>query len=995
MKAFFQLLLILLPTSYLSAQTFLTGVVRTKSGAPVPGAFIRLQHSGTEVLSDTSGSFAIPLRSSPDILTASCIGYVPNHLPVTTASRFLTITLADSAADLDNVVVVGYGTTTRRYNTGSIAVISGADLTKQPVANPLAALQGRLTGLNITQSNGLPGSSFAVQVRGQTSLMQGSAPLFIIDGVPYAPNNTAVNNLSSAAASYGSGLSPFSSLNPADIESITVLKDADATAIYGSRGANGVILITTKKKTNGKTEFSLTGSTGWSVIPRQTGLLTTSEYVAMRKEAFRNDGTTPEVSTAPDLLVWDTTRYTNFQKLLTGGVASNTDMQASLSGGSETTRFLVSGGYHRETTVFPSDLHDKRGSLNLSLDHTTANRKLGLSLSGLYSAENNSIVATDLSSLTRLPPNTPAFYDSTGALSWQSGGVSFDNPLSYLKQRYRALTNSLVGRAVLSYHPLPRLTLRMSGGYNSFEVSEVNINPITSQNPLYNPQGYSQFGSTRLESWILEPQVEYSWQRKEFRLVALAGGTVQENTNKASSLFAYGYRNDQLLESQSAAGSLTVLTDNNTAYRYAALFGRVTASLRNTYLLNLSGRRDGSSRFGPGKQFASFGAAGAGWIFSNETWMKKGVPFLSFGKLRASYGITGNDQIGDYNYLNTWSPASYPYNGVSGLYPTRLFNPLYSWETNRKAELGLELRFLRDRISVTADGYRNRSSNQLVNSTLPAQTGFPSLLINLPATIQNSGFEATLVTQNLKGNSFSWTTTLTLTIPKNKLVSFPGLATSAYAGRYQIGKPVTIVKGYHFTGVDPQTGVFTFEDINKDGQLNADDIGVIADPSSRCYGGILNEISVKGWSVDVFFQFVQATGTNALYALYNPVGLPPGSTINQPLSVLSRWQSPGDVSSYQQFTTTPGTAAYGARDYMNVSDGVYGDASFLRLKNVALSYALPRRIYQRLGITGIRVYAQAQNMLTITGYGGADPETQNPFALPPLRTVTTGIQLTF
>ncbi len=993
MKLFYCLQALLWPVLQLCAQSSVTGVVHSRTHAPLSNVSVSLSRSGTHTVTSASGVFSLSLLQPEDTLLLSSVGYAPYGLPVTGRSGFLDISLEERSGQLDSVVVIGYGTTTGRTNTGSIAVISGADIEKQPVSNPLAALEGRVPGLSVTQSNGVPGSSFAVQIRGQNSLFQGSDPFFVIDGVPYAPNNGSVNQLSSAAASFSSGLSPFSSLNPADIESITVLKDADATAIYGSRGANGVILITTKKGKSGKTHFSLNVNTGVSRVAHPVRLLSTPQYIAMRREALRNDSVAADATNAPDLLLWDTTRHTDFQQLLTGGTAVTTDVQASLSGGGEGTTFLISGAFHRETTVFPGDMRDKRGSLNASINHTSPNRKLSLSLSVIYSSENNSLVGTDPTSQTRLPPNTPALTDSTGALVWSKDGVTINNPLSYLLQTYRAVTDNGLANLNLSYHLLPGLTLRVTGGYNTYRLSEVNVNPIASQNPQYSPQGYTLFGSNAYTGWIVEPQAEWEKTRGKLKLNALGGGTLQQNKNESSSLFAYGYTNDELLQSLSGASSISVLGNGASQYKYAALFGRVTASWDNMYILNLSGRRDGSSRFGRGRQFANFGAAGGAWIFSNEAFIHRHLHFLSFGKLRGSYGVTGNDQIGDYNYLDTWSPTSYPYNGVSGLYPTRLYNPLYSWETNRKVEGGMELGFLENRLSLTLDYYRNRSSDQLVNSPLPSQTGFSSLLENLPALVQNTGWEVSLTTKNIVRPLFSWTSTVTLTVPRNKLVEFPGLSSSPYTDKYVVGKPVTIVKGFSYSGVDPATGVFSFRDVNHDGVLDDNDFVVLADLAPKGYGGLLNSFSGKGWEVDIFLQAKQQTGLNELSSLYTPSLPPPGGMINEPAAVVTRWQEVGGVTGIQKFTATPGSPAYNALNYLSSSGAVYSDASFIRLKNVALSYSLPSRMLTKAHAAGVRIYVQAQNLFTLTHYKGSDPETQNLFSLPPLRTITCGIQL--
>lgn len=995
MKFFYCLTAILLPVLALHAQRSIHGTVSGKNNLPVAGATVSLQRTGSMLLTDAEGAFTINVLSTQDTLLISHISYRPALIIIPPGTPEININLTEITGSLDEVVVIGYGTTTQRFNTGSVVKVTGDDIQKQPVANPLAALAGRVPGLTVTQNNGVPGSFYRVLIRGQSSLSQGSEPLFVIDGVPFAPNNTPVNQLSSAAATYaGSGISPFNSINPADIESIEVLKDADATSIYGSRGANGVILITTKKGKAGKTLFSLNAYTGNSVITRNITMLNTNAYLQMRHEAFRNDGVIPDINTAPDLFAWDTTRYTNFPKLLIGGHANTSDVQASVSGGNNNTRFLLSGTWHHESTVFPGNLADNRAAVNLGVNHTSPNQKFTLAVSALYSLDKNAIIARDITSFISLPPNAPELYDADGNLNWQEGGVLFNNPLAYLQSKYTAVTGNLLSNVNAGYNVLPGLTIKISAGYNAYDINEVNINPISSQNPAYAPQGYSLFGNNYFKSWIIEPQAEYKKNIKKLKLNLLAGGTWQKTVNSYSSLFAYGYTNDALLESMTAASSLSAINSNKTDYRYEALFGRGNLNWNDLYILTVTGRRDGSSRFGPGKQFANFGSAGAAWIFSGEPFLKK-LSFLSYGKLRGSYGTTGNDQIGDYQYLDTWTAYYYTYQDGSGLYPTRLFNPDYSWEVNRKTELALELGFLQDRILFTGAWFKNRGSNQLVQYQLPLQTGFSGVLKNFPATVQNTGLELSLTTKNIAKVNFEWSTTFNITLPKNKLVSFPGLDASSYANRYVIGHSVNVQKGFDFLGVNASTGIFEYNDINKDGILDVNDFVILGDTDPDYYGGFLNTISYKGFEADIFFEFKKQLGKNYLYSVYMPYGYIPGTMSNQPSEVSSRWQQPGDKTNIQQYTATFGTPAFNAVNYFPGSGAVYSDASYLRLKNVAVSYSFQPGLLHKYHITYCRVYLQGQNLLTITGYKVADPETQNMYALPPLKTLTAGIQFTF
>jgi len=454
--------------------------------------------------------------------------------------------------------------------------------------------------------------------------------------------------------------------------------------------------------------------------------------------------------------------------------------------------------------------------------------------------------------------------------------------------------------------------------------------------------------------------------------------------------YGRGFPSEALMKTINAASSITTSTNTYAQYRYNAVFGRINHIIKEKYIINITGRRDGSSRFGPGRQFANFGAIGSAWIFSKEEAVKSLMPFLSFGKLRASYGITGNDQIGNYQYLDTYSPTgSGLYQGNIGLAPQRLYNPDFAWETNKKIEAGLDLGFLNDRIVATVNYYRNRSSNQLVNSPLPATTGFTSIQSNLPATVQNTGLEIVLNTSNIKTQDFTWSTSLNLSVPRNRLIAFPNLdASPEYSNRFVVGQPLGIRKLYQYTRVDPNTGIYQFKDVNGDGNLDVSDQKTIRFVGKNFYGGLLNSFQYKRFEFSFLFQFVKQTGYNYLYYLS---GAAPGTQFNQPVYELSRWMKPGDITNVQRFSTL---AAYQtAYAQLANSDRAISDASFIRLKNLSFSYSLPQRWITKLKIETIRIFIQGQNLLTLTNYKGLDPENQNS-VLPPLRVVTGGVHIT-
>ena len=988
----------------------LVGTVTNGDGEPLKGATITETSNGVKRVTETTadGTFKFTGISAGAVLLITHIGYETQQVKVQNRQE-LTIVLTQKTGELDEVIVRGYGTTTRRLGTGNITKVPAKEIETQPVSNPLAALEGRVPGVIISQTSGVPGSSFNVEIRGRTSLDQALSkndPLFVIDGVFFEAGNQPANQLRSAANDNlgRGGLSPLNSINPGDIESIEILKDADATAIYGSRGANGVILITTKRGKAGATNITGNIYTAISNPGQSLKLLDTRQYVQMRKEGFKNDGVTPgtdpyDAGYAPDIMLWDTSRYTDFKKLLTGNTARTTDAQLSVSGGNRQTQFLLSGGFRRETNVFSASLADTRASMHIGINHISENRKLNMAFSGGYSRDRNRLLSTDLTQFIYLPPNLQ-LYDAAGGINWEEGGVNFatvnniSNPLSVLLKTNTSVIENGYGNLLAGYKILPSLTLKASLGYNTFKNDEVSVMPGTSVNPYFSAYvtPSASFANASVNNWTIEPQLNYVINTRKAKWDFLLGGTLQEKQSGATVIDASGYSNDLLLNNPAAAGRI-VAGVNKARYRYEAVFGRIGFNSKDRYLLNGTFRRDGSSRFGPGRQFASFGAIGAGWIFSDERFAKQHLSFISFGKARMSYGITGNDQIGDYNFLNLWSAADV-YQGLPTLLPAKLYNPDLQWETNKKLEVAIELGFLQNKLSASASYYRNRSGNQLVNDPLPTQAGSQNIVLNLPALVQNSGWELVVSSKNITSAKWKWTTSINITLPRNKLLSFPGLATSGYSGLYIVGKPLSVINRYKYLGVDPQTGVYTFADANKDSLLNRADYQVSGDLVPKCYGGLLNTISYQNVQLQFLVEFRKQTGKNYLSEFgYNP----PGFASNQPAAVLNRWQKPGDRAGIQQFIATysgsPAFIATFAR--LNQSDAIYGDASFIRLKNVSLSYNLPSNVVSKLKMSGIRAYINGQNLITISRYKGLDPETQNINVLPPLTTIAAGIQFTF
>lgn len=965
-------------------QLDVTGKIVDENGQPIAGATVKVKGTAIFASSAADGSFTLKNISEDAIVEITYLGYKGRELKA--ARDMGVVKMEISIGKLEQVTVnAGYYSVKERELTGSISRITAKDIEDQPVTNILATMQGRMAGVNVTQTTGVPGGEFTIQIRGQNSIRtEGNSPLYIIDGVPYASDAIGYNQTTTL---YPGDTSPLNSINPDGIESIEILKDADATAIYGSRGANGVVLITTKKGKAGKTSFTINPSKGFGTVSRFREVMDKEQYLAMRREGFKNDKVTVYPANAYDVNgTWDQNRFTDWQEVLIGGTAEINSLQGNLTGGSDQTQFLLSANYRDESTVFPGDFLYQKGGARFNLNHRSTDGKFKVVFSSGFIAQDNNQTSQDLTNSTALPPNAPALYDASGKLNWENN--TWTNPLATLVTTQQSNTKDLLANAVLSYEILPKLVLKSSLGYTDLQHVESRTVPST----LYSPgSGVTSVNASSLiltnskrNSWIIEPQLDWSSELAGGKLNVLLGGSFQQQRGSRLAQMGSGFSSNSLIGDLASAITKQVLLNDQTMYKYQAFFGRINYQWKDRYILNLTARRDGSSRFGPGNQFANFGAVGAAWLFSNENFLNNSS-WLSFGKLRGSYGITGSDQIGDYQFLDTYSSTAANYQSIIGLQPTRLFNADFAWETNRKLEAALELGFFADRIFFTSSWYQNRSSNQLVGIPLPATTGFGSLQANLNATVQNTGFEFTLRTVNFSGKDFNWTTSVNMSIARNKLVSFPGLAGSTYRNRYRIGQPLNIQLSYKYLGVNPQTGIYEYVDENKDGLISSpDDRQAVVDFNPEYFGGLENQLSYKRWKLDFLFQFVKQRNLSAF------VGLG-GSMVNRSAAMLDRWQQPGDVAHYQLYSSGLNAAAVSAQSRYRDSDAGIVDASYIRLKTLALNYEVPLRL------KGVRLtmMLRGQNLLVFTPYSDGDPEFTLQGSIPPLRVISAGAQFNF
>lgn len=983
------------------------GRVVNRQGEPLANASITTTKTKKATISDLKGTFKLKGLHDEDALIVSYAGYKTQLVSFKKQPLFVVMDITDN--ELDKVVVQAYGVTSRRLTTSNIGVVTAKDIESQRTMNPLLALQGRVAGLEITPQSGYELGPVKVEIRGRNVVNPSftSDPLYIIDGVPLTIMDvagTSSNAITGNNVSYGldqsrtlftGGFSPLFNVNTSDIESIEVLKDADATAIYGSRGANGVILINTKKGKSGKNRLGVTFNQGVNFITRKWEMLNTTQYLAMRREAFKNDGITPTAAPgagyAPDLFLSDTTRNVDWQEYYWGKLGQWTDASTEYSGGTSQVNFRIGGRYNKSKDITSIGATSKT-SFSVSLNTHSLDNRFNLAFGANYNYVGANLI--NVSGIANVPPLAPPVYDDQGNLNytgWKALGLTF--PFAGLLQPYSTKVNFLNTSLNLSYNILSALTGRVTMGYNNSDNTSNAYRPLAAQDPTTtNRIASTNLGINKANNWVVEPQLEYNVSTGVGKWNVLVGGTVQDNATRSMSVGGQGYTNDALLYSISNAVTVTS-TERYGKYKYAGVFARITYNYDNKYILNLNGRRDGSSRFGAGKQFGNFGSVGAAWILSDESFIRKNVPgVISFIKLRGSYGLTGGDAVGDYQYLSQWgnlTPVLTAYNGVAPLTPQIQSNNDFHWQSNKKAEAAFDLGFMNDRINLTVVYYNNRCNNQLISFPTPMFTGFGNVTANSPANVQNSGWEFQLNGSVIHKKDFDWNVTFNISFNRNKLLSYPLFEQSPFYSKYKIGESLNNRYVLNYLGVDPQTGSYVFEDHNHDGKIMGDnrvqpgtyddDYYVAINLSPVYYGGMGHTFRYKNWGLTTQFNYRKGMGINSLLGITN-------STTNSSLWEYNhRWKNPGDISEAPKSTTVSTITNFSS------SNGGWTDASFIRLQTVGLSYMLPDKIARKARLNNMTVSINAQHLFLITKYKGGDPEGSNFGSMPPTRTITAGI----
>ncbi len=983
----------------------LSGQVTTANeGESIPGVNIFIKGTTQGTITDMDGQYTLEVPDQESVLVFSYIGYITQELNTAGLSS-LNVSLEEDATELNEVIVTGYSYQKKKDIIGAIASIDAEDIQGIALTGMDQALQGKAAGVQVTQSSGTPGGGITVRVRGSTSISASNRPLFIIDGVPVEDGALGLRDFG------GQNDNALSTINPNDIESFQVLKDASAKAIYGSRAANGVVLITTKRGSANQTSFDMDIQRGIIDITNKVELLNSEQLLELQREALVNAGRDPDESG----LIAGVTDQVNtdwLDEIFRQGIMEQ--YQLSAKGGSEATRYYTSLSYRREEGVqlnnqferFAVTINvDQKASEqltfgnNLMIARTVNDRIKGDNfLDGVYSG-----------AVKSLPYFYP--YDEFGRIigpgSPDYAAFPNFNPVGQaVLPRFQSTALKILGGIFADYQFTDDLKFRtkFSIDYNNvaedqFEPSSTAIGGFLS---AVGGQGYGVYSTGIYATFVNTNVLSYTRRINNMHnFNALVGAEFLQRTSRSSNVQGRLFPSDDFTYITSAgivdAGSSFFIQNGLNSY-----FTELKYDYREKLFVTFTGRYDGSSRFGENNQFGFFPSFSAGWRLANEPFIQQLGVFDDL-KLRSSYGFTGNERIGDFQYLGTFGATTY--NGASGTGPSNLENPDLKWERTREFNVGLDMSYFAGRLQASVDYYDNLTDNLLFNEPIPFTTGFGSLQGNI-GNISNKGIELAITSINLDGE-VKWSTSFNIARNVNEVISladtlpiFRGYSASGAGSTniVKVGEPLGTFWGLEFLGVDPATGDALYFDTDGNGEITADDAKIIGNAQPDFFGGITNNVSWRNFDLSLFFQFSYG---NDMLNFSNTSLLNAGEDLNynQVIKALDRWQQPGD------FTDVPRYEADNTRNNWHSSRFIE-DASFLRLKNLSIGYNIPDRYLSKFKLQGARVYASGTNLWTLTGYSGGDPEVSTLdgsttaqgidfFTLPQVRTIMVGLNVRF
>ncbi|MCJ7759491.1 MAG: TonB-dependent receptor [Gillisia sp.] len=969
--------------SDVKVQKTVKGTVMDIDGVPLVGATVSIKGTAVGVSTDFDGIFELAVPEDVTTLVISYIGFIPQEINIV-GKTTLEIKLRPDNTALNEIVVIGFGTQKKALISDAVTSISSEQLEDLPVSSVDGILQGQAAGVQVQQNSGTPGGQMSVRIRGLSSISGSNQPLYIIDGIPVITGDFGQVGYS------GQGASALTDLNPSDIESISILKDASATAIYGARASNGIVLITTKR---GKTQKSVVNVNVYSGLQRvwnKLEMLNAREWME-----YRNDltGTTAFTQEQMDNITIDT----DWQDIIFRTAPINS-YEVSTTGGSEKTKFFMSGKvFDQEGILIGTDYKRLNGRINV--DHQLSDKiTIGTSIGLTYAKTNR--VESDQTLHGPLPNgiSTPAIfpvYNEDGSYNQDgpySNAVSIANEA--INQNFSYRTNSNV---YADYNIFDDLTFSTKWGIDFLNFREHAFESRkTVQGAKYNGLGFETYSN--VSNIVSNNLLKYNKQIGKHKLEVLAGYSFESYQYRSSFIRGQDFADDNL-EYISSASTIVSASASALDSGLRSFFGRANYNFDNKYIANFSGRFDTSTKFGENNRTGFFPAASLAWRISEESFMQE-VKAVSDLKLRLSYGLTGNDDISPFLFSELYGNTSY--GGQPGIYPSNIPNPDLKWEGTAQFNVGLNLGLFDNRLSLTADYYNKQTTDLLLSRPLPPTSGFSSITENV-GKVENQGIEITIASKNYIGEDFTWNTQFNISGNRNKVLELyngqPIDDIGRGGNRIMEGQPIGIFYSYKSLGVDPSTGDIVYADTNFDGVITSEDRTIVGNPHPDFIASLTNDFRYKGIDLSIFLQSSYGNDVFNGSRLFLE-SLQGGD--NQIAAVTRRWRQPGDITDIPRATTDPVKSSQNKR----VSSRFIEDGSYLRVKNVTLGYTIGEDALRKSLFSSIRVYFSGQNLFTFTEYSGLDPEVNyrgndntvigtDFFTYPQAQTFTLGVNLKF
>ncbi len=998
---------VLLFSVQLYAQKTITGKVTDDKGTPIANASVVVKGTRTGTVTKADGTFSLSVTGTAQTLVISSVDMLPQEMAIGSNS-VINVTLKADEKALQEVVVTGYQTVRKKDVASAISRISAADIDNFPNVNLASAMQGRAAGVAISAANGIPGGALSVVIRGVGSFSAGTTPLYVVDGIQL---NTSIGSVNTAT-------NPLNFLNPDDIESIEVLKDAAAASIYGARAANGVILVTTKKGKSGKPKFSSSTYMGQATPLKLLETTSTQEWIALKTEAGMNaNPANPAYTTATALgtALSNMGQPTNLgqgkiDSLPTYdwqdeafGIGNIFNTELSMTGGSPNLTYYLSGSYSKQSTfISPTDF--QRGAMlskiNFKInDKLTLDNSLSISTfsqNAPYSQGNTGFGNPAFASSLIMPINP--IYNSDGSYYGMPGSgqnmvgtfnhniIATGNLVNYFSR-----TNQFIGSASLTYKPTSSLTLKTFIGMD-YRLLQDHRYTDPRLNDFFSIGGLLTEQSDWNTNLISTTTANYTKKIGEKHSInAFAGVEYRKDQNQWFTAGVQGFPS-YLLQYASAGASGDDAQGSWSASSTFSQFGKVGYTYNNKYVFNYTVRRDGSSRFGLNNKFGVFQSAQVAWNVKEESFLKN-VGAVSDLKLRYSFGQAGNDQIGNTLYAQLYG-ATRIYGGGSGIFPSQLGNPDLSWETREESNIGMDLSLFKDRVSLTVDAYKKITKDLLLSRSLYQTTGFASITQNL-GSIENTGLEISLSVTPFKG-AFRWVSVFNIAFQKNKIRElYDGLQTLPGAAATKVGYPINSLLLADWAGVNPATGRSMWYDVNGNITYNpaTADLKMFGSTNPKQLGGWNNSLSYKGFSLEAFLQYEYGRVRQDQQFLF-AMRMTTATFNTLQYGYDTRWRKAGDITPTPRVWT--GTAEINSSSW-ETGTRYYYKSDYIRLKQLTLGYDVPQTMIKKFGVDGVKFYVQGMNLWTYSKWPGYDPEFTgaNSGIIPLSKNITFGFQVKF